>query len=102
MRAGGTERPAAGPVSANDEVAAGLVRPADSSCAAPLLRFLVVWRRDGLEGAAGVAGASVALDDIGVYPRPQRPHRAGVEEGKPTDSDPLRRRGVSSCGGICE
>ena len=59
-------------------VAAGVVGAADPTRAAPLLRLLAVWRRDGPQGAPGTAGPSVAGHDLGLHPRPQRPHRTGL------------------------
>ena len=74
-----------------------LVGPADPARAAPLLRLVAVWRRDGPQGDPGAARPRVAVDHDRLHPRPQRPHRAGLGERQPSGSRPASDRGrVSS------
>ena len=56
---------------ADRAVAARLVGAADAARAAPLLRLVAVRRRDGPQGPAGAVGPSVAVDHVGVHPRPR-------------------------------
>ncbi len=57
-----TTRCARALVRADGRVAAGVVGAADPPRAAPLLRLLAVWQRDGSQGAAGAFGPRVAVD----------------------------------------
>ena len=77
-------------------------RPTHSARAAPLLRLLVVWPRDGPQGSAGVAGARVAVHHNPLRARAQRPHRTSLDRRQPASRPPARRqRTVNRCAGTC-
>lgn len=86
---------------ADRSLVAGLVGTADAARAAAPLRVLALWQRDGPQGAAGPARSRLAVHDHPLRPRPRRPRRAVLAALEPASGEPIQRKGLRPCAGIC-